>query len=181
MLCEHLWVSGSFKHFSLTSWTHKFCWGTPSRKCNLLVMAHGVHPLSSCYLLISLLKAGQKFDVTLLNRGRWWWVQLLFFLRHAQRTSCSLIFGGGWSTKVCTLGPPWIEALYFIEKVCDNSVIFGILVGMFFLGWMEERIKFSLVEIIITLWVKLLELCGFFYERMLIQLGAQPTSHEWVG
>lgn len=50
-----------------------------------------------------------------------------------------------------------------------------------FLGWEEACIKFSLTLIFYDLWVKLLQHYGLFCARMLSQLGAQPTSHAWVG
>jgi hypothetical protein len=71
VLWEHLWVNGLFKHFYPTSQICKPCQGTASHNCNVLIMALGVHPFSSCFLPISSSKVAQKFGATLRNYGRW--------------------------------------------------------------------------------------------------------------
>lgn len=41
--------------------------------------------------------------------------------------------------------------------------------------------KFSLAKVYYDCWVKLLEHCGPFRERLISQHGAQPTPQEWIG
>ena len=134
MVCNTLysWVCGSFKHFYLANRICKSCWGTTLSNSNLLIMVHGALPLSSCYLLTSLSKAGHNIGVILLKHGRWWHTWWLSFLYLAWRIFYNLTFDGKLNTKVCTSVLPWIGVLYFIEKVWDTSGILGTCGGMAF-------------------------------------------------
>ena len=71
---------------------------------------------------------------------------------------------------------PWIGVMFLTKKSLRYFRDIWDPGRNDFLGWDEERMKFSLVEVYHDLWVKLLELYGPFRERMLNQLGTQPTS-----
>ena len=71
------------------------------------------------------IKGGSKFGVILLNCGRWWHAQCLFFLLLAWRIFYNLTYLGKLNTKDCTSALPWIGASYFIVKVWHTSGILG--------------------------------------------------------
>ena len=125
-----LWANELFKLYFLASRTFKFSWGIALRSCNLLTTVRRVPLPCGCSPQISLPRVGPKFGTTLLNHGRWWWVQLHTFLHQSHKILYNSIFGGGRNTKVFTLAIPWIGLLSCIGKDWGSSGIFQTLWNM---------------------------------------------------
>ena len=74
-------VRRSFKYFYLPSQLRKSCWGIVLSNSTFLSLFVGSFFLSFFMIVIkaySLSKAGQKFAIILLMRGRWWHTQRFF-------------------------------------------------------------------------------------------------------
>ena len=146
MLCTHLRASGSFKPFSLAMRTCKFCWSTASCNCNLLVMAHEVHPFCGCFLLISpskLVKSLASHCLVAEGDGMdGYFLPLLILYDILQ-----LNLWWRMEYQVTYFVSPWIGVVFFTRMVCNTAEIFGTPVEIVSCEWEEECIKFSLAKV----------------------------------